>query len=247
MFESWLEQEKAAIKSRYGAARVFCVFIAVLMAPFVLSSLVMLLDGSIGFLFVLIFEFFVIGFALSMGNYKKKFVKPLLTSVQQELTTEEARQKFAQQMREQAVCISYRPLPQTKACDIMVAKDYCYMRQPGKSCIIHNDQSRRVILTREDYYVGYRGHMRWCYALALYTTNPEKPVWKGYFMDKNAVYQAFMHFKDMMPAETEFKDLVTNPEKAPKRPLWKRMLEWILFLLFMAVIIYCAFFINKDV
>ena len=241
MLEQWLQQEKAIIKSRFGNVRIFCVFLACLTVPAILIQLVLLLDGGgIGQVFAIIFFIFVIFFALTMSSYKKRFVKPLLTSIQQELLTEEARREFVQQMQEQAVCISYQPLPQIKSCDIMVANDYCYMRQPGKSRIIRNKEIRRAVLTQENYNTGNRGHVRQCYALALYAADNEKPVWKGYFMNKEEVSQAFLRFKAVLPPDADIQDYAANPEKGSRKPLWKTLLEWALCILFLAAMIYFA-------
>lgn len=246
MLEQWLQQEKAFIKSRFINVRIFCVFTACLTVPVILIQLVLLLDGGgIGQIFAIIFLLFVFFFALSMGSYKKRFIKPLLTSIQQELLTEEARQEFAQQMQEQAVCISYQPLPQTKSCDLMVADNYCYMRQPGKSRIIRNKEIRRAVLTQEDYNTGNRGHIRQCYALALYVADNEKPVWKGYFMDKEEVSQAFLRFKAILPPDADIQNYVANLEKVPRKAWWKTLLEWTLCILFLAAMIFIAKYLGN--
>lgn len=246
MLEQWLQQEKAFIKSRFINIRIFCVFTACLTVPVILIQLVLLLDGGgIGQIFAIIFLLFVFFFALSMGSYKKRFIKPLLTSIQQELLTEEARQEFVQQMQEHAVCISYQPLPQIKSCDIMVADDYCYMRQPGKSRIIRNKEICRAVLTHENYNTGYRGHVRQCYALALYAADNEKPIWKGYFMDKEEVSQAFLRFKAVLPPDADIQDYVANPEKASRKPLWKTLLQWTLCILFLAAMIFIAKYLEN--
>ena len=90
--------------------------------------------------------------------------------------------------------------------------------------------------------MGYRGHIRWCYALALHTSDNEKPVWKGYFMSKEEVDQAFLRIKAILPPETVIQDQVANPEKGPQRPWWDILLEWILYILILAGVI---FFLAK--
>lgn len=238
MFDSWLEQEKETIRSRFGKLRILGVLIAIFMVSSIFLPLLSLcLDsGGVISLIPIIFSIFVIGFALSITNYKKRFIKPLLASVRQELATREAQEEFARQMQE-AKSISYQPRPQIKACEIMVAKEYCYMRQPGKSRIIQNRQIRRAVLMKEEYMVG-RGHVRYCYALALYAAGDEKPVWKGCFMDLEKAAQAFRIFQEVLPPEALAQDEVSNPQKAPQKPLWKNILWWILYLVFMAVLIY---------
>ncbi len=247
MFEQWLQQEKSAIKSRFINVRIFCVGLALLlMVPAILIQLVLLLDGGgIVSVFAIIFFIFVIVFALTMSSYKKLFIKPLLNSIRQEQLTEEDQQEFAQQMQKQAVCISYQPLPQIKSCDIMVASDYCYMRQPRKSRIIRNREIRKAVFIQEEYSTGYRGHMRPCFALALYTADNEKPVWKGYFMNKEEASQAFLRFKAVLPPDTDFQDYVANPEKVPRKPLWKTLLDWAICLLFLAAMIFLAKYLGN--
>jgi len=236
MFNSWLEQEKTNIKSRYGKARILCIFLALMMVPYALLNLVMLLDGGGVMSFcAVIFCIFVIVIISFMGNYKKRFIKPLLASIEQELPSEEARQEFARQMLENAACISYQPLPQTKSCDIMVAENYCYMRQPRASRIIKNREIRRVELLKENYAAGIAGHphFRLTYALALYTSdNEQKPVWKGYFTSDRELYQAFAHFKPLLPQDTEIRDNVAAGKTGSgrKTPLWSNILAIVLIL-----------------
>lgn len=244
MFEAWLEQEKAAIKSRFGMIRIFCVLIAIIMALFILMQIIFILDGSgMVSLIAILFYAFVMGFALSMSNYKKRFIKPLLDSVQQELTTGEAQEEFARQMREQAETISYQPLPQVKPCEIMAAREYCYMRQPRKSRIIQNRQLCRAVLTKEQYTVG-RGHVRGCYALTLYAAGEEKPVWKGYFMEQGEAARALQIFQKVLPPEALVEDAVSDPQKGSQTPLWKSVLGWVVSVIFLAAMIYWMKFRN---
>lgn len=233
MFDSWLEQEKAAIRSRFGALRILGVVAAILMVLSILPLIFYIDNIGVALLISIIFSIFVIWFALSITNYKKRFIKPLLASVQQELATKEAQEEFARQMQEQAECISYQPRPQIKACEIMVAKEYCYMRQPRKSRIIQNRQLRRVVLMKEEYWVG-NGHVRWCYALALYARGDEKPVWKGCFMELEKAAQAFQIFQRVLPPEVLVQDEIANPPQGAPRPLWKTILGAILYFVLIA-------------
>ena len=218
--------------------RIWCVLLALLEVPLILMQLVMLLDsGNVGALCTLIFSILVMCIILNMGNYKKRFLKPLLASIPQELPTEESRQEFARQMQTQAVCISYQPRPQTKACEIMVATDYCYVRQPQKSRIFKNNQIRRAVLSKEDYTAGYRWHIRKCYAVALYCPDQEKPIWKGYFMNEAEAFQALMRFQSVLPPEAVTENLAANP---PKTARWKTVLNVIIYFLFLAALIFLA-------
>lgn len=205
MFEAWLEQEKTTIKERYGKSRVLCIIFVLLMIPFALLELILLLDGG-GFmqLGALIFIFLVMILLLSLGNYKKRFIKPLLASVQQELPSETERQEFARQMQNgSAVHIVYTPYPQTKECDMFVAADYCYFRQPKRSRIIRNQEICRVALAQESYSPGTRGHIRWCYALTVFTSaNEKEPIWRAYFHAEDRLYAALSEIKKILPPET---------------------------------------------
>ena len=232
MFELWLEQEKKAIGLHFENVRVLCIFIGVFIA-FSILSFILLFQGSwVVVVGAIIFSVLLMVFILYMISDKKQFMEPLMASVKQELTTEESRQEFVKQMQEQAVPVSYQPSPQIKPYNIMVAKDYCYVRQPRKCRVIRNSQIRRIVLDQEDYYVGNRGHMRGCYALALYTAEHEDPVWKGYFANKDIVIRAFMQFQAVLPSETVVEDLITHPENKKKEPQWKFWLEWTLCMLF---------------
>ncbi|MCM1559566.1 MAG: hypothetical protein NC123_08480 [Butyrivibrio sp.] len=212
MFDAWLEQEKADIKAIYGMQHILCVILALMLVPFFLMNLIVLLDGG-GALSMVVVAFGVFALVLipSMGNYKKRFIKPLLASVERDIPSGEERQEFARQMQETAVVISYYPLPQRKACDIMVAESYCYMRQPGKSRIFKNSEIRRAVLQWESYTAGMVGHLhfRGMYAMELYAAgNERKPIWKGYFADEGDLYQAFDQFKPSLPQEAIIQDNV---------------------------------------
>ncbi len=236
MFHSWLEQEKATIKSLFGKVRILCIFLAVMMGFIALPNLIILLDGGgVMPLCAVAFMIFVIIFALFMGDYKRRFIKPLLASIEQELPSEEAREEFARQMQTNAVCISYQPVPQTKFCDIMVAQDYCYMRQPGKSRIFKNNAIRKAMLLQENYAAGStrHPHFRLTYALELYAAdNEKKPVWKGYFKSDGELYQAFAHFKPLLPQDAVIQDNVAAGKTGSgrKAPLWSNILAFVLIL-----------------
>lgn len=241
MFDSWLEQEKANIRSQFGKVRVLSIFFALLMVPIVLLNLILLLDGGgvIDFV-VVIFSVCVFIFTLSMVNYNKRFLKPLLASIEKELPSEEARQEFARQMTTYAFCISYQPLPRIKSCDIMVSESYCYMRQPKKSRIIRNSEIRRAVLTQENDSTGtiYHLHSRRTYALALYTAdNEQKPAWKGYFTGDGELYRAFAGFEPILPQEAVIQDNVAagKIEDGRKASLWMNLLA-VLFVLFILIL-----------
>lgn len=214
MYDSWLKQEKANLKARYGQTRVRCTFLALLMVPLILMNLIMLLDSvtfNIMPLIACVFGVVVIIIVLSLGNYRKRFLKPLLASVQKELPTDEARQEFARQALADVVRISYQPRPQTKSCDIVAGEDYCYALQPGKSRVFKNREIRRVVLAREQYSTGtlYHLHVRRTYALVLYADGRErKPVWKGFFTSEENLYQALALLRPRLPQEIVVEDNV---------------------------------------
>ncbi len=224
MFDTWLKQEQAAIQSRFEKVRVLCILVTVFLVMSILTQVIFFLDGG-GVKDLIPIIFYVIGivFALSVSNYKKRFIKPFLASVRQELTTEEMQEAFAWQMKE-AKCIIYQPLPGIKECELMAAADYCYMRQPRKCRIIQNCQLRRLVLSKEEYMVG-RGHMRWCHGLALYASDNENPVWKGYFMRQEEAEQAFRFLQNILPPEAVVQDELSNPPKGSEKPLWKELLD----------------------
>ncbi len=204
MFEAWLKQEKETIRERFGKARILCIFLALLMVPMALLNLIMLLDGGgapqlVAFLFMIVVMIVV----LSLGNYKRRLIRPLMASVKKELSDQEEREVFAQQMSV-AICITYQPLPQVKECEIMVAPLYCYMRQPGKSCIFKTGSIGRAELKKESV---DRRTLRRFYTLSLYTADEEKkPVWRGWFASAEELYQAYAHLKPLLPPQTLIQD-----------------------------------------
>lgn len=211
MFESWLEQEKETIKELFGKSRMFCILFTVLLIPLIILNMIMLLDGGGALqLCTVFFLVFIMCVILSMGNYKRRFVKPLMDSVKRELSSEEERQEFAQQMST-AVRITYQPLPQVKECEMMAAQLYCYMRQPKKSRIFRTGSISRAVLTREA--VDMRSFRRF-YTISLYTADQEKkPVWKGWFASAEELYQAYAHLKLLLPPQTLIQDNAADKDR----------------------------------
>lgn len=207
MFETWLKEEKSMLKETYGKQRIKYIFIAVLLIPFILIELILLLDGGGAMeLCALLFLLCVLGFVLSLGNYHKRFIKPLLASVKKELTTEEKRQEFAEQIKN-SVRLVYAPYPLVKQCDMLVASDYCYFRQPKKSRIITNNKIHKILLAKESYSTGTRGHFRTAYVLHLFTSdNEKKPAWKAYFLKEKQLYHAFSEIQKILPEGTTVQD-----------------------------------------
>lgn len=214
-YDAWLKQEKANLKERYGQARVRCTFLALLMVPLILINLIMLLDEvslgefNVTSLIACVFGIVVIIVISSLGNYRKRFLKPLLASIDKELPSDEARQEFARQVSADAVRISYQPRPQTKSCDLVAGEHYCYALQPGKSRVFKNSEIRRVVLAHEQYSTGtlYHLHVRLTHALALYAADQgQKPIWKGCFISEQKLYQAFALLKPRLPQEIVVED-----------------------------------------
>ncbi|MDE6640937.1 MAG: hypothetical protein K2K63_10455 [Acetatifactor sp.] len=214
MFESWLEQEKASVKAGFKKVRIVYIVIALLLGPYMLFTIVATFGGSkVGVLAAVIVLLFLM---LILSDYKKRFLKPLMALIQQELSTEAARQEFGGQMLTEAVQIFWQPQPRTKykSGSIFVTKSYCYVRLP-KVGIIKNCEIRRAELFQEDYAAGSIGRLRpsLAYGLALYTVeNEQKPIWKGYFTSEGELYQAFAHFRPLLLQETVIQDEVAAGE-----------------------------------
>lgn len=237
MFESWIEQEKAAIRLRFEKVRILSILLTVFMVMSSLTQVVFFLDGGgPANLIPILFYVIVTVFALSISNYKKRFTEPFLASVRRELTTEEMQEAFARQMKE-AECISYQPLPGFKECELLAAKDYCYMRQPKNCRVISNRRLRRAVFSQEQYMEG-RGHMRWCHGLALYTEDQEKPVWKGYFMRQEKAEEAYRILRNLLPPEAVVQDEVSNPPAGSQKPLWKDLLELLPTVIVIAALVF---------
>ena len=190
MFETWMRQEEAAIRAKYGKARLLTLLVTLLLVLQMLSSLVLLLDGG-GLLEAgtLVFLIGVAWLVLSLGDYRKRFLKPLRASLQQELSTEAEREAFAQQMQSPQV-IEFRTFPQGKTYLLKAGPDYCYTGQPRTCGIFRTCRVRRVLLEKEWYSSGTWGHVRTCWSLTLLEKAEKKPLWKGCFLQEAALYQA---------------------------------------------------------
>lgn len=217
MFESWLEQEKAGMKTGYRTVRIVSAVVALLAGPYMLFSLLVILRESVvGICAGVAVSLLFTGFVLSLGDYKRRFLKPLMAAIQQELPSGEAREEFARQMLTEAVHISCRPKPGIKYAygGITAGKSYCYVRQP-RVCIFRTIDICRAELIQEDSAPGSIGrlHVSLSYALALYTAeNAQEPVWKGYFPDEGELYQVFARFRPLLPREAVIQDEIAAGE-----------------------------------
>lgn len=204
MFEQWKERELAAIKEQYGKIRVITLVLMGVMALSLPMELVMVLDGGGGLsVFSLVFTLAIMALIWNLGNYKKRFVKPLLAAVEESLPTQGERELFAQQM-EGAQVVTYSPAPQVKPGRLLLGEDYCYFRQLGRVRILKNRELRRAKVAKESYTVG-RGHMRTCYGLSLFGEE-EKPAWSASFPTEEGAYQALELFRQKLPANLTVED-----------------------------------------
>lgn len=239
IFQKWLEQEKARIREEGRTIRVISIFLAVLTLPLMLTMLTLLLDGGGITNAVALIFMIAVGIAiLSLGSYKRRLIKPLLESVRKELQTDTQRQEFARQMNERPIMIAYAPVPQGKACEMIVAADYCYYRQPYKSRIIKNREIKKAVLEQESYIVG-RGHWRLCYGLKLFTLEDEKtPVWTAYFKTEEELYAAFAGFQKALPAEVAVCDNIAygNTDEGRKKRRRKELVDIIKVFVMVAIL-----------
>lgn len=242
VFENWLEQEKAGIREDGRKLRIMSIFLAALTIPFTLSMLVLLLDGGgIGNVAVLVFMIAIGIGILSLGSYKRRLIKPLLVSVEKDLPTDTERQEFARQMQS-AMVLGYAPVPQGQLCEMLAAVDYCYFRQPSKSRIIRNRDIKKVVLERDNYFVG-RGHVRYCYVLKFFTAeNEKKPVWRAYFPTEGELYAIFSRLRGVLPEETAICDNVAygKTEEGEKENKKKALIELIKAIVMLAILIALA-------
>lgn len=204
MFERWKERELADIKATFGKARTLTLALAGVVGVNMLGSVVMLLDGGgAAEALVILFQAAIIAMIWKMGDYKSRFVKPLMASIEETLPSQGEREVFAEQMASAQVR-TYSPAPQIKPCRLLVGEDYLYLRQPGKSRVVKNRDVRRATLVKNTYTVG-RYHPRTCYDLALYTTE-EKPVWQASFPSEREAYEMLDGLKFKLPANLAVED-----------------------------------------
>ena len=207
MFEQWKEKEIAAVKEQYRMVRLFTYAIMAFMGLSALGSVVMLLDGGGAMeLVVLAFQLAILATAWVMGDYKRRFIRPLLRSVEEVLPTQGEREEFARQMGRAPVLDSPPTSPQVKSCPLWLGEDYAYYRRPGKSRVWKNRDIRRAKLAKESYIAG-RNRTRACYGLYLFTEE-EKPVWSGCFLTEEEAYRALELLRSRLPSHLELDDQV---------------------------------------
>ena len=84
MFEQWKEQELEEIKERFGKARLLTIGLMALVGFNMLGGVVMLLDGGGAMEAVVIFvQVVIMALIWKMGDYKSRFIKPLLASMEE--------------------------------------------------------------------------------------------------------------------------------------------------------------------
>ena len=204
MFEQWKEQELSAIKAQYGKAQLITIAVMVWMGFSVLTQLWMLLDGGGAMALVLtVFELGIMLLAWKLGDYKGRFVKPLLASVEETLPTQGEREAFAREMGE-ALELPCPAAAQGRAYSLFLGREYLYFRRPGKSRVLKSRTIRRMRLARETYTVG-RGHLRTCYGVYLYQEG-DKPVWSGVFPRETDAYKAAGNIEERLPSALEKED-----------------------------------------
>lgn len=237
VFEQWRERELAAIREQYGKARLFTYAIAAFMGLSALGSVVMLLDGGGAAQGVaLLFQLAILAAAWALGDYKRRFIKPLLASVEEVLPTQGEREEFARQM-EGALRVVCPPGPQVKACPLWMGADYSYYRRPGKSRVWKNRDIRRARLARESYTVG-RGHVRTCYGLYLFEEG-ERSVWNGCFRTEEEAYGTLETMRGHLPANLEVDDRIAygKTEEGRRADRRSELIQLIVMALVIAVLV----------
>lgn len=241
MFEQWKEKEIAAVREQYGKVRLFTCAITAFMGLSALGSLVMLLDGGGAVeLVAMAFQLAIMAAAWFMGDYKRRFIKPMLASVEEVLLTQGEREEFARQMG-QAVRLDCPPTsPQVKPCPLWMGADYAYYRCPGKSRIWKNRGIRRIKLAKESYIAG-RSHTRVCYRLSLFAEE-EKPAWNGCFRTEEEAYRALETVRVHLPSNPEVDDQVAcGKTEEGRREAYSTGLRDILMAALLVAVLYVVF------
>lgn len=244
MFEQWKERELTGIREQYGKARVLTWGIVAFMGLNVLGSVVMLLDGG-GALqgAAILIQLGIMVLAWNMGDYKRRFIKPMMASVEETLPTQGEREEFARQMdgAEELLCPS---APQGKAYPLWLGTDYLYFRLPKRSRVLKGRTLRRIRLAKEDYTVG-RGHVRTCYALSLFQQE-EKPVWRGIFYREEEGCRALETVRAHLPsAELEDRVAYGKTEEGRKAERRSELFQILLAALLVAALAILAKLLQR--
>ena len=206
MFEQWKEKELADIKGQYGKVRLFTYAIVAFMGLSALGSVVMLLDGGGAMeLVALAFQLAILAAAWVMGDYKRRFIKPMLSSVEETLPTQGEREAFAREM-EEAEELQCPVTAQSRSYPLFLGREYLYFRRPGKSRVVKSRSLRRIKLTDETYTVG-RGHVRSCCGVYLYQEE-DRPVWGGVFRTEEEAYRVQKSIQSRLSASLELEDQI---------------------------------------
>ncbi len=204
MFEQWKEKELAAVRKEYGTARIIAIVAMVWLGFSALTQLWMLLEvGGLMTVAVMAVELGIGAAVWKLGDYKGRFVKPMLSSVEETLPTQAEREAFAREM-EDALELRCPAAPQGKGYSLFLGREYLYFRRPGKSRILKSRSIQRMKLAQETYTVG-RGHVRTCYGVYLYQEG-DKPVWSGKFPQEADAYKVSEQIEAHIPSAVEKED-----------------------------------------
>lgn len=204
MFEQWKAKELSAIKAEYGKARSITIAVMVWMGLSMLVQVWMLLDGGGAFqLAAMAVTAAIMVLVWKLGDYKGRFVKPLLVSLDETLPAPAEREAFAQEM-EDALELQCPAVAQGRRYSLFMGREYFYFRRPGKSKVLKSRSIRRMKLSKETYTVG-RGHVRTCYAVYLYQEG-DKPAWNGVFLREEDAYEIAEQIETRIPSVVERED-----------------------------------------
>lgn len=234
MFEQWKEKELGLIRQQYGKIRLVTYVFMAILAFSLLTEVVLLLDGGGAMeVVVIVFDLVVMALIWYLGDYKRRFIKPLLASIEEDLPTPGEREEFARQM-EGAVKLECPAAPQQRTCPTWLGSGYLYVRRPRKSQIVKTGSLGRARLSKVIYTVG-RGHARTCYALELFQDG-EKPAWSGVFYGEGEVYRALETVRASLPANLEVEDQIAygKTEEGRRQERRSNLIQFILAMLVVA-------------
>ena len=209
LFRRWFLREYEGIRQKWGRLRAVINAMRVLMTLVMLVNLIFWLEegpgwGGFAILVLYVIIFWYLG---HVSSYHKKYIRPLQAAVDRELPTDTEKEAFAGQIlgRERREFL-YQGTPGSVYCKGIVLPDYCFLRHPGKCCLIKNRDIRNVTLDSRAYTAGPRLHVRSCYVMEIYTENGgEKPYFQAYFAKKEEMEKAASAIRETgLPAGADY-------------------------------------------
>ena len=208
IFEAWYVQEMKELERMFGKGRVIGLVAIVLIIFHMWPVVYLLLDDGMNAmtLFSMSVAICIIFLVYYITDYVRKYIRPLDASILRVLSDISSQENFAGQISgaDRLTCMTG---------SAWISPDFCYVRQPGKSCIIKMAQIEKVILKRTMYAVGGLRHVHFstCYVMEFFRdSHKRKPFWAMYFAKKEELDHAVSMFQITNLPQSKIQDEIRH-------------------------------------